>query len=433
MKVTLKEELPMVPIEEQESCLADTLWKLSMEQPFFGSALQVMNIQYSQHAPTAGVGYNDSTRSYELYVGPHFFCRELKTADERKAVLLHELLHVTHGHLARHDPAMMDSSTRRVMNIAMDMAINQYINNLPEFGVDVNKVKDPKTGKLLKWEKLQSTEYYFAKLRKLQQEQDENGEQSGDGEGDEEQQSGEGGDKTIGGQKNHDEHGWESDNEREKLEAADDLMKRAMIKSGLGYSQLPKSIQDMLDKIKSRRAELNYKAMLLLALKASLPANVRVHSWTRKSRRFGHLSPGTTYGENPKLEIFIDTSGSISIEEANQFLDVVDEFLQVGSRECNLNLFHTVIYHSQKYRRGEKIDRSIIESGGTELTQCFEKIASKRPDLALFLTDGSYDNVDVESMTGSIVPNTVFVISRDGTSDHPFKNRKWAHTFQIPK
>ena len=63
-----------------------------------------------------------------------------------------------------------------------------------------------------------------------------------------------------------------------------------------------------------------------------------------------------------------------------------------------------------------------------------KNIAKHRPDLSIFLTDGYYGDVDEKKFIGANgqFPNVVFIISKGGTTDHPFKNRKWARTVKIP-
>jgi predicted metal-dependent peptidase len=170
-------------------------------------------------------------------------------------------------------------------------------------------------------------------------------------------------------------------------------------------------------------------------MKSSLPANFRVKSWTRKSKRYGNKAPGNKNGDEPKLDNFIDTSGSISIQEANNFLDIVDEFLRVGAKKCTLNMFHTSNYYREDYKRGRRIKREDIQSGGTCLEDSFRVIAKNRPDLAIVLTDGHYSHVDTKKLVGpnGRFPNTVFIISKDGTTNHPFKDEPWAKTVQIPR
>jgi predicted metal-dependent peptidase len=231
-----------------------------------------------------------------------------------------------------------------------------------------------------------------------------------------------------------DEHLWDNGGVEEKdmLDATEELAKRAMVKARLEYDQLPGSVKELLEDIKQRRAELNYKQLIMSAMKRHASGHDRDHTWTRPSKRYGNKARGTKVGQLPKLHNFIDTSGSISIEEANGFLDVVDQFLRVGSRKCDLGFFHTALYKDDKYKMGTKIAREDIQSGGTDLTPVMQRILEQKPDLSVILTDGCYGDVNCEQWMkpGEKFPQVLFIISKDGTTEHPLK--RFGETIKIP-
>lgn len=230
-----------------------------------------------------------------------------------------------------------------------------------------------------------------------------------------------------------DAHDWESAEEGEVMDAVEDLVKRAMIKSSTEYSQLPGGVKDLLDEIKARRAELNYKALILAAIKRSASGHDRKGTWTRKNKRYGFQAPGTRNAELPKLDIYLDTSGSISIEELSSFLEIVDEFLRVGVRKCTINCFHTDHYFRAQYKTGDReMLKKSVQSGGTDLTGVFESIVKNKSDLSIIITDGYYGDVQVESMLkpGQSVPVTLFIISKGGQEKHPLQ--RIGNTVKVP-
>ena len=235
-----------------------------------------------------------------------------------------------------------------------------------------------------------------------------------------------------------DVHDWHANaEESEILDATEELVKRAMVKQSMSYDNLPASVRELLDSIKQRRAELNYRGLILSAIKRSASGHNRDHSWTRRSRRFGNKAPGTKDGNLPKLSLYLDTSGSISIEELSGFLDVVDEFLKVGARTCEINLFSDANYYSAKYKLADRSMQDQIKKsvsmGGTSLESSLKKIHDTKPDLAIFLTDGYYDDVKVEEWmkAGQKFPQVLWVISKDGKEDHPIN--RLGQTIKIPK
>ena len=230
-----------------------------------------------------------------------------------------------------------------------------------------------------------------------------------------------------------DEHMWDgAAEEKDMLEATEELVKRAMVKARLSYEDLPGHIKELLEDIKARRAELNYKALILAAMKKHASGHNRKHTWTRKSKRFGNKAPGTKIGDLPRLHLALDTSGSISVEELNEFLDITDQFLRVGSRKCRLTMFHTEQYYSEEYKLGERLDRSQVQQGGTDLTATMAEIWKRKPDLSVVITDGCYGDVNVEQWMkpGQKWPQTLFIISKGGTEEHPLK--RLGDTVKVP-
>lgn len=443
-----------VSVELKTRYLATTIYQCSISHPFMGSVLQCLNISYSHLIPTAGIMFNTDAKRWDMLINPYFFCKKL-TIEQAKAVLLHELSHITHKHPIRVPFLKISSRKRMLMNIAADMAINQYIKDLPKgcaqcpprdsgqpcanelcpgHGIFVEDYHDTdeKTGKQIPWEKNRPMEHYYEKLLTRFDDPDDDGEGDGDGDGDGEGNAG-GGADTGDLPQTLDEHMWDgATDEKDMIEATEDLVKRAMVKARLDYSALPESVRELLKDLEVRRAELNYKALIMLAMKRHASGHNRKSTWTRKSKRFGNKSPGTKVGDLPKLHNYIDTSGSISIEEANEFLDIVDQFLRVGARKCRLGFFHTELYKDEDYKLGTRIKREDIQSGGTDLTPVMQNILKRKDDLAIVITDGCYSNVEVEQWMrpNEKFPQVLFIISKGGTADHPLK--RLGETVKIP-
>jgi predicted metal-dependent peptidase len=392
--------------------------------------------------------FNTDAKRWDMLINPFFFCKKLN-AQNRKAVLLHELSHITHKHPFRVPFLQISPRKRILMNIAADMAINQFIQGLPSGCpqcppveqmkpcpnemcagrcIDVKDYYDveEKTSKKMPWQINQTMEFYYEKL--LTKFDDPDDEDQGDGDG-----NAGGGASSKDLPKTIDEHMWDAaGDEKEMLDATEDLIKRAMVKSRFDYDDLPAHIREMLEEIKTRKAELNYKALIMSAMKKHAAGHNRKSTWTRKSKRFGNKAPGTKIGDLPKLCNFIDTSGSISIEEANEFLDIVDQFLKVGSRKCKLGMFHTDLYYHEDYKLGQRMGREDIENGGTDLTPVMQSILKNKPDLSVILTDGYYSDVEVEQWMkpGEKFPQCLFIISKNGQEEHPLK--RFGETVKIP-
>lgn len=447
-----------VPVEEKTQALATVIYECCTKtHQFMGAVLQSLTISYGHQIPTAGISFNTDAKHWEMIINPYFFCRKLN-ADQRKAVLLHELAHIMHKHPLRVPFLKISPRKRMVMNIAADMAINQFIKNLPKgcpqcppveqmglvkctnelcpgYGIFVEDFHDtdPKTKAKIPWKTNQTMEHYYEKLLTRFEDPEDSG---GKGKDDGGSSGNAGGGASTGDLPDTiDDHLWDNGaaEEKDMLDATEELAKRAMVKARMDYDTLPQTVKELLEDIKARRAELNYKQLIMLAMKRHAAGHDRKNTWTRPSKRYGNIAPGTKIGELPKLENYIDTSGSISIEEANAFLEVVDQFLRVGSRKCNLGFFHTALYKFDKYKMGSQLKREDIQSGGTDLTPVMANILKNKADLSIVLTDGYYGDVPVESWMkpGEKFPQTLFIISKDGTVDHPLK-RLGLETVKIP-
>lgn len=439
-KTITKEDMDkeFVEVAEKTQCLATCIYETSKTHPFLGSVLQCLTIAYSHQLPTAGIMFNTDAKRWDMLVNPYFFCKKLNSA-QRKAVFIHELSHITHKHPLRIPFMQISARKRQLMNIAMDMAINQFIKDIPkgcqscppiDSGqpctndlcpgrcIDVADYHDidEKTQNKLPWPVNQTAESYYERLIKRFDEPDENDDDDGNGGG---------GTGTGDLPQTIDEHMWDgAADEKDMLDATEELVKRAMVKARLSYDDLPGHVKELLQDITTRRAELNYKALILSAMKKHAAGHDRKHSWTRKSKRFGFKAPGTKIADLPRLELHLDTSGSISIEELNEFLEIVDQFLKVGSRKCNMSFFHTELYGRQTYKMGNQIDKSMIQSGGTDLTATLKDAFTRRGDLTIAITDGCYGKVDWESWLrpGEQPPQILWIISKGGDENHPMKN-----------
>lgn len=440
-KELLEEE--HVDVEEKQNALQSAIFDIGQNDTFMGSVLQCLEIYYSHIVPRAGVMFNPEGKKWQMIINPYWFVKK-NEFKARKATLMHEISHITHKHPMRAPFIKLNPNRRALMNIAMDMSINQNIPHLPNGCkqcppteemmkgtecenkmcpgkcIDVNEYFDiDDKGNKVHWPKNKPMEFYYHKLiERFVDSEDPNGE-GGEGEG--------------SAPNEFDTHDWESASEEsDMLDATEELVKRAMQKRGLSYSNLPKYAQELLDEIDARRSELDIRKIIHSAIKRNASGFNREKTWTRRSRRYGYKSAGTRNGQLPKLGMYMDSSGSISVQEANDNLATIDDFLKVGSRECMINLWHTSVYYSEKYKINDRLDREVFQNGGTDIGPTLAHIAKTQPDLAIIYTDGCYSDVDYMSLVppNTPFPQCLFIISRDGYKDHPLK--RLGETIQIP-
>lgn len=475
-----------------ESILESSIFSLTMSAPFWGGMLQNIDIYPSYAINTLGVGYDVSGAKYVMYVNPLYFC-VLLNKKQRIAVLLHELHHLVHGHLKRFNFKNLNQEEAMLRNVAADLAINQLILDLPD-GCDYCRDKPldfkcpnnkcPGSAMQLKmfsyegkpFPKNLTADQYYDLLKKLPRQQsqsnnfDHNNQSSSSSSSnkkDKQSSSGQEKDTESSLDKNrskqekidsinnrnkskmssiddHDvskaakEQNKEIDNVDEQMsDSLNDLIKRTMIKSNIGYDNLPSSVKEVFEKIQTEKASINFKKILLQAIKRNASGVDDVHDWSRLSRRYDSLAPGIRDGELPKLHIYVDTSGSISVQELSEFLDIIDGFIKVGHRRCYISFFHTSVYKTIKYTRGQRFNKHDIEYGGTDLKDVMIDIIKKQPDLSIILTDGDYSSVsksDLKLRHGQKIPEILFIISRSSTvkpEDNPLSS--YGKTIKIPK
>ncbi len=381
----------VITSQRKKECLESGLFALGQGNPFYSGLLQEINIRFNDQCPTVGLMYNKKKQEFHIDINSQFFCKF--NLVERSAILFHEILHFSHKHVFRIEGGKDKISM--LDNIAKDMAINQFILGLPKGCVDVKNFKD-KLG--VAFPLYRTSEDYY---QLLEQNQESNKEE-------------------LEKFQPMDQHLWEdlSDEEYQKmLEEAKKLVERTVEKSAYGHNIVPDSIKDLLKEIEQKVKDIDYKTILKKAVKKSICVTDRESTWNRPNKRYGTYSPGTRVGKLPMLSIYGDTSGSISHIELNQFMEVIFGFLKSGHKNCWLGLWHQKLYSKKKFKFNEKIDQNILESGGTDIKDVMEDIKKTKPNLAIILTDGYFDEYSIKMETQDVI----WVISENGNPNHPME------------
>jgi len=427
-----------VTYEEARIAIERAMFYFLRQQQWYGSLLQELNLTQRRDVPYAAIHFDPSQMKYTVSVNPDTFSG-LKV-NEAVGVLHHEILHFTHQHLTRipFDPNSTKFERSRI-NIAMDMAINQFIPVLPKGCVNY---KDWKLDDGSVFPALQTAEIYDELLKKEfeKQSQPAPSNDKGDGEGKEEGESDGEGDcngrtvngrverpgtqgtvfKQMSGYTPMDSHDWEQldeDTKKKMLEAAKDAIKRTIEKTSYNSSLTPGYIRDVIQNIDAAMSGLNHKQLLKSVIKKTVSCADREGTWNRPNKRYGVYSPGTKIGMLPNLAMYLDSSGSISYTEFCTFLKIVSGFLKAGNRNCWLALWHTEMYYKKKYKLNSKLDESVLQSGGTDVSAALTDIMKSRPNLSIILTDGYYEQVDLKPST-----EVIWIISKGGNLNHPMKH-----------
>lgn len=381
-----------ISAEAKKNMLYAAIYYLTTQEIFYGSLLQELSIAYSESLDTLCLSYNIEKATFQILINPHYFAS--LTNEERVAVFHHETLHFTNQHVFRFQGKDED---RFIYNIAGDMAINQFIKaNLPTGAVNVNDWKYFDGSPFEKW---QSMEYYADAIKSERNEEHVK--------------------KMLGEYEPMDEHCWNgemSDKEKaDMIEATKNVITRTLEKNTLAHSHVPYGVRELLDTLDVVSKQLNCKNILKRVVKKTVCVADREPTWKRPNKRYGVCAPGTRVGAMPNLSMYVDTSGSISVTEANEFLSLIGDFLKVGVRKCTLCLWHTDIYYKETYKLHSTVLKEQFETGhGTNVECVLQHIKKTKPNLSIVFTDGGFDE-------SSILPTseTLWIISEAGNENHP--------------
>jgi len=344
---------------------------------FFGAMLQSITIDFSSRVPTACISYQPTKKQFLIELNPAFF--RLLTLEERMAILLHEIYHMTYSHLTR-IPALED---RMKGNYAADAAINQVIPGIPT-RAPIRGVFPEDFG----LEKDRTLEFYYENWPV--QPEDPNAPNPQSGQGKPQTSSRQPGQGQRG--EPLDVHDWDPNiDEADILDGTEDVIKRTMMKTNTSHNKLPGDIADLLDSIEKRRKVIDWSRLLKSFIKRTTSGVDKEYTRMRPSKRYDYASPGLRLGEVPKLLVLEDTSGSMSVIEINAGFDQIDQAIKVGAKKVMLGLWHTELYKVMMYKKGLRSEvHKHVRSGGTDFEPCAQYINKMKPDAVIVFTDGYY-------------------------------------------
>ena len=431
MNNNIDEKIPRVSIEKEVVALIKA-------EPFFAHFIQQMRRIYTTQVATMGVNITDQIN---LYINPYFL--KSLTPQERVAVLKHEVLHIINKHIIR---IQGKNYNHAIMNVAMDIAINQFIKPLHNRGQLIAQL--PKDALLPEHYKLPlnlTAEEYYKLLMKnakicnviLQANPDkpctnsqcagEQGEGEGEGKEGEDSKGGGGKDKEgedekdgkgKGDKKDKDKHSplddhkiWEQGNDSEDYQHQ--IVKSAIketLEKTEDYGSLPSSLLAEIRKA-LRHETLNWRAILQHFIHRATIVNTMP---TRKkpNRRYGVYFDGSKVECKLDMLIAIDTSGSISDTELCLFFSEIEKIKALGMTinvvECDADI--------QKVYKYKNIPHVVAGRGGTAFEPVFNYVRDKckpKPNCILYLTD-LYGNLNFKNV--SRVP-TLWVVTTEGGNE----------------
>ena len=356
--------------------LARASKELMLKEPFYGLLLLSLNKQWNKRVPTAGVSKNGV--NFQLTINEDFW--NSLSDNHKRGLLKHELLHIGFFHIQCQD----EFQNKKVANIAMDIEINQYIDedDLPEGGCTLESFAEynlpPKAG---------CREYYKLLMQAKEQE-----EQSGSG-GKISDMAGMDDGGQHGSGTNVPDHGTWKDFE-DLSEAEKKLLE----------SQTAHILKEIADSVEKSRGTIpgEFKGILERLRHVEPPkfdwrsyvrrfAGGAKEVFTKKLRRKDNKrfeeNPGLKIKNKRHLLVAIDTSGSVSDKEVKEFLNEIHHIHKTGS-EVTILQCDTVIRSIEKYKPNEDI--TLHGRGGTDFDPVLEYYnENQRKYTCLFyLTDG---------------------------------------------
>jgi predicted metal-dependent peptidase len=387
----------------RDKLLESTLIHLLKQEPFFSSFYRNFRKTKVDYIQTAGVNVVDGVIT--LVYNAEFL--ESLSLDHRVGLLKHEAYHVILEHCLerKKDPHL-------IWNYATDLAINSMIPEyeLPEGGLipgmdPPDVLKNPNLGKvsesyqavyeaISKFPKLQSSEWYFEKLIKYEDEFKEMSEfekqcQNGPpGQGESGPSKGSG---MPGPLDDHEGWGELSDEQKEKLKGA---VKSALSKavkeadnSPRGWGSCSAETREMLRK--AVETKVNWKEILNYFVGTTQRGDKR-RTHRRINRKYPYIHPGTRRSYKSSIAIYVDQSGSVSDKEIELFFTALSSL----TKETEFTVYHfdsTVDEKSKKkWKKNQKFESYRTRCGGTDfqaVTTHFEENQSEY-DGYIIMTDG---------------------------------------------
>ena len=321
--------------------------ELMLKEPYYRIFLIMLNKGWRKDLPTAGVSKQNI--NYQLAINEEFW--NSLSDDHKTGLLKHELLHIAFGHLV----SFSSFSNKKLANVAMDMEINQYIDEswLPEGGIDIKNYAD------LNLDLKAGCRYYYDQLLRLQDEKDKQGTTGNQGM-----------DKLLDDAANGDTPDHSTWEEFEDMSEAE---KKLIDK------QVQKILQDAKEQTVKKRGTVPGEIEGLIVLEEVTKAKF---DWRGYLRRFTGTSTkiftkkirrkeNYRYEDNPGLKIkmrqhmllAIDTSGSVSNEELSEFMNEIHHIHKAGV-DITIVQCDTSIRSIEPYKG--KNDLKVKGRGGTE-------------------------------------------------------------------
>ncbi|MBU3810607.1 MAG: hypothetical protein H9893_02980 [Candidatus Niameybacter stercoravium] len=329
---------------------------------FYGYFLFQMGreIRFDISSPSA---VNFKGAKYVIYFNPIIFLT--LNIKQMETTIKHEIHHILSMHLIRARELKGRYATR-VLNMAMDIVVNKYLDYLPPYATTLKQV-NTKYG--LQLEPYEPFEYYAEKLQIVFDllEEDEEGEV----------------DDSYNPESTHDL--WEESDE------IDEKTLREFTQKFITHAQkgsIPSHLEGMIASLKSSKGELPWN-LYLSRLMGAVESNKK-KTITRRNRRQPERLDlrGQLRNHKAEIAVAVDISGSMSQEEFNQAIKEVLHIVKNYNHEITLIECDDQIRRAYKVKSVRNVQERMRASGGTRFTPVFDYANKKNINLLIYFTDG---------------------------------------------
>lgn len=429
----------MTPLLDE---IAKTSIQLMLNEPFYGHFFTSILKDVSEK--TSSVSLSPTAHgTLKLIINEAYWKTQLtfpdaeKTKQLRYGAIKHQILHLVLKHIMR----VQDFGNKKLFNIAADLATNQYISKKQLTDDAVTLEQFPH----FKLESQQSLDYYYKQLKeesdKIEDilqgnpppddsdsdaatsnpfgqgsgQGDDSSEQSDDQNQDPDDQNDQNDEqkepkeeqhpdlnesqnrlRNLINQENHtqlDQHkSWEeiaalSNAERKLL---DSLINDAIVNTmnrvrGKQYGTLPGDLQSYLDALlESLKPNVNWRRVLRLFAASSSRTYLK-NTIQRASKRYG-TTPGIKIKRRQKIQVNVDTSGSVSDEDLKEFFS---EIYHIWKNGADIHVVECDTQVQAAYNFTGQPPKVVHGRGGTDFNAPLAYANDEyRPDAIVYFTDG---------------------------------------------
>ena len=321
---------------------------------------------------TSASGVNFKGAKYVMYLNPILLL--LLNMKQMETTIKHEIHHVLSLHLSRAKELKNKYSTLTV-NLAMDIVVNQYLDNLPPYSTTLKGVNLKYN---LNMEAYNTLEYYAEKIQSELDLMEENDE----GEEDDSQMTNSMV-ESYNPEKMHDM--WQESDE------FDEKTLREFAEKVINASQkgtIPSQVESLIANLKNSQGEIPWNIMLK-KLMGTVESNKKKTITRRNRRQPNRLDlRGEIRNHKSEIAVAIDISGSISNEEFKQAIKEVLSIVKNYNHEITIIECDKEVKRVYKAKSVRDIKKRLTSGGATKFTPVFEYANNTKCNLLIYFTDG---------------------------------------------